>query len=122
VKYPEQWREYRRWHLLACYGMLGFPAAVLVAVALKVWAGFSSIAPFVTLTFLWAVLWGWSALRSVRVPCPRCGVPFLSGQEPQFQTRRSCISCGLGLYEQPYKEKVTQEKVTDLFSRHESAK
>lgn len=101
MRYPERWREYRRWHLLACYGMLGFPAAVAIAIGLKVWVGTSSEAAFIVPAVAWALLWGWAALRSVRVPCPRCGAPFLSGQEPQFQSKRACSHCGLGLYEQP---------------------
>jgi len=101
VKYPEQWREYRRWHLLASYGMLGLPATVVIAIALKVWAGLTSPVAFVALAVCWVSLWGFAALRSVRVPCPRCGAPFLAGQEPQFQLRRHCSHCGLGLYEQP---------------------
>jgi hypothetical protein len=101
MKCPEQWREYRRWHLLACYGLLGFPVVVLVAIVLKVWAGVESPLVFVVLSVLWVSLWGVAAFHSVRVPCPRCGAPFLARQEPQFQFKRCCSQCGLGLYEQP---------------------
>ena len=101
MKYPEQWHEYRRWHLLACYGMLGLPAATAIAIALKVWFGLVSPTIFIALVVVWVILCGITALHSVRVPCPRCGAPFLAGQEPQFQWRRNCPHCGLGLYEQP---------------------
>lgn len=99
--YPTEWREYRRWHLRATYGMLGLPAAVLIAIILKIWAGVESPVAFIALVVTWAILWGWVAFKSVRVPCPRCGSAFLAGQDTQFQTKRSCVHCGLGLYEQP---------------------
>ena len=101
MKYPEQWSEYRCWHLLACYGLLGLPAVGIVAVLLKVWAGLQSPAIFAGLAVTWAVAWGAIALRSVRVPCPRCGARFLAAQDPQFHLKRCCVHCGLGLYEEP---------------------
>jgi hypothetical protein len=68
VKYPEQWREYRRRHLLACYGMLGLSGAVIIGIALQVWAGFTSPAAFVALAVCWVSLWGFANF------CPFCGV------------------------------------------------
>jgi hypothetical protein len=101
MKYPQQWHEYRHWHILACYGMLGLPGAAAVAIVLKVWLGLGSPAVFAALVVVWVILWGYAAFRSVRVPCPRCGAPFLAGQDPEFHFRRRCSHCGLGLYERP---------------------
>jgi len=101
MQYPEQWKEYRRWHLLASWGLLGLPLVVVVAIALKILAGLASPAVFASLAVVWVAAWGAAALRSVRVPCPRCGASFLAGQDPAFQLKRCCSKCGLGLYEQP---------------------
>jgi len=101
MKYPEQWREYRRWHLLACWGLLGLPLITVIAIVLKIWTGLTSPVVFTGLVVLWVLAWGAAALRSVRVPCPRCHAPFLAGQDPQFHLKRYCSHCGLGLYEQP---------------------
>jgi hypothetical protein len=102
MKYPEQWIEYRRRHLVASIGLVaGFPAVVAIAIAIKLLGVENPTAAFAVLAIIWAGLWGWSAFRVVRFPCPRCGQPFLANQEPQFQATRCCSNCGLGLYEQP---------------------
>jgi ribosomal protein S27AE len=100
--YPKQWIEYRRRHLVASIGLVaGLPTVVAVAVTARSLGVENPTFVFVILAVIWVGLWGWSAFRVIRFPCPRCGLPFLANQEPQYQATRSCSKCGLGLYEQP---------------------
>jgi hypothetical protein len=87
MRYPEQWREYRRWHLVACYGMLGFPAAVVIAVGFKVWVGISSEAAFIVPAVSWALLWGWgrSTVSSCSLPSLWCSFHVRSGAAVSVQ-------------------------------------
>lgn len=99
---PESWREYRRRHLVATVGLLlGFPLAVLLAIALIPWTRQFGEGVLFLITCAWAILWGWAAFRVVRWPCPRCRKTWLSGQDIFLGAPRQCANCGLSLYEPP---------------------
>jgi hypothetical protein len=99
---PEAWLSYRRHNQIAIAGLvLGFPATIAIAIALKLCTEAPHEASLLGLVLVWASLWGWSAFRLARWPCPQCGSAWLSGQEPSFGAARRCASCGLGLYQAP---------------------
>ena len=75
-------------------GLLGLPAVTAISIGIRL-AGVESMAPFDVLAIVWCLWWGWVAFRAARVPCPRCGVPFLANQGPW---ERHCENCGLALY------------------------
>lgn len=101
MKIPTEWTIYRRKSILAFVSLVvGFPSVIAIAIGLKV-LGFTSPLVLILLSVSWCFCWGYFAFRVVRCPCPRCGKPFLLSQEPQFQIKRSCGNCGLGLYEKP---------------------
>jgi ribosomal protein S27AE len=75
-------------------GLLGLPTVTAIAIVVRL-VGVGSAAAFDVPAILWCMWWGWVAFRAVRVPCPRCGVAFLSNQEPW---ERRCGRCGLILY------------------------
>jgi ribosomal protein S27AE len=91
------WSEYRRRNRAASLGLvLGLPCAVALAIVAKVALHVDVIAVFATVTIAWSIWWGWAALRAVRSPCPRCGVPYLADQE---SWERRCGKCALKLCE-----------------------
>jgi ribosomal protein S27AE len=92
---PPSWAAYRRRSRIAMFGLLGFPAIVVFATALRLTFGVNSQIWFVALALCWCGWWGWAAFRAVRSPCPRCGVPFLANQDPW---EHRCGKCGLALY------------------------
>jgi len=99
---PSAWREYRFRNTVATVGLvLGAPVAVVFGILIKLWIPQYAEAVFVGLMVVWAVLWGWSAFRVVRWPCPRCGKAWLAHQEPAIGAQRVCSNCGLSLYESP---------------------
>jgi hypothetical protein len=81
--------------------LLGFPIVVGIAIVSKLWSSANAENFLIALTIIWAVLWGWSAFRVVRWPCPRCGAPWLANQEMGIGAKRCCSNCGLALYESP---------------------
>jgi len=98
---PESWREYRKRHILAAAGLLlGLPLLAVVGYVGVLWFGPYGVHALIALAVLWAIFWGWAALRVVRWPCPRCGKAWLSHQEPVIGSR-ACSNCGLVLYEPP---------------------
>ena len=102
MNHTDQWSKYRRMHWMASIGLVaGLPTILVINITLKAFGMPHSTALFSALAAIWAVLWGWSAFRVVRFPCPRCGMAFLSNQELQFETKRCCAGCGLELYAQP---------------------
>ena len=99
---PEAWREFKVRNTIAIYGfVIGLPLITLIAIALKKWDENIAGTVFVVLMLIWVILWGWSAFRLVRWPCPRCGKAWLANQEPYLLAKRTCSSCGLHIYEQP---------------------
>ena len=99
---PPEWREYRFRNTVATAGLvLGAPLVVVVGNAIKLWMPHYAENVFVGLMAICAVLWGWSAFRVVRWPCPRCGKAWLAHQEPTIGAQRVCSNCGLALYEAP---------------------
>jgi hypothetical protein len=95
---PAAWEEYRRRSRVAMFGLLGLPLAVLVGMYSFPLIGPNALGLFIALTVVWLVWWPWAAFRLVRWPCPGCGIPFLSYQEPWV---RQCSKCGLKLYGDP---------------------
>ena len=81
--------------------VLGLPAAIAIAAILKLAGVQFAEAALWCLVVAWTSIWGWSAFRVIRWPCPRCGNPWLAGQNPQLGVKRSCAVCGLELYQAP---------------------
>jgi len=81
--------------------VVGLPVAFAVAIAVQLLGVARGEESLLFIITVWATVWGWSAFRIVRWPCPRCAQPWLSGQEPQLRSSRRCANCGLGLYEAP---------------------
>jgi hypothetical protein len=99
---PASWRQYRRRNLIATFSLVvGIPCVVTLAILFKLWNPKQAHIAFPVLLVMWALFWGWSAFRVARWPCPRCGRPWLSYQEPHLGAERRCKQCGLGLYEAP---------------------
>jgi hypothetical protein len=92
---PDPWREYRRRSRIAMFGLLGLPLAVVLGVAVGPIFGTSGLVVFIALALAWIVWWPWVAFRLVRWPCQRCGIPYLSYQDPWV---RACSKCGPRLY------------------------
>jgi hypothetical protein len=97
---PATWREYRRRHLAATFGLVaGFPCVIGIAIAAKLAElAFIDII-FPVLMAAWALVWGVLAFRLVRWPCPRCGRPWLSHQAAELGVPRQCAYCHLKLYQ-----------------------
>ncbi len=97
---PDSWREYRRRNRMALMivlgGLCGLFGVALLVILLNIPGGGWVL---VGALLLWLFICGRSAFRVVRWPCPRCGVPWLSSQPPEFTRHRKCGKCGLGLYE-----------------------
>jgi predicted RNA-binding Zn-ribbon protein involved in translation (DUF1610 family) len=100
VDFESAWKVYRSRNRLAIgLLVLGFPCAIAIASGVTLLAGSFNAPAFVVWIALWCTTWGIAAFRVSRWPCPRCGRPWLAGQEPRIGGRRACASCGLGLYE-----------------------
>jgi predicted RNA-binding Zn-ribbon protein involved in translation (DUF1610 family) len=99
---PQSWLSYRcRNRVAVALLVVGFPLVVALAIGVKVLLSDASEFFFVGAVVVWCAAWGCAAFRVARWPCPRCGQPWLSNQEPQLGARRACKNCGLGLYEAP---------------------
>src|SRR4051794_26137158 len=99
-KVPKTWRQYRKRYIVAVSGLLvGLPLAFLAAFAWALWVKAHTESVLVVIMVIWCILWGWSAVRVIRCPCPRRGQPWLSNQDPRIGAPRRCSKCGLALYE-----------------------
>lgn len=99
---PTCWQEYRWRHIIAATGLLlGLPSAAFLSLAWAFWVRQYGESVLFAVMSIWSILWGWSAFRVVRCPCPRCGKTWLAHQEAYLGAPRRCSSCGLSLYETP---------------------
>lgn len=102
----EEHRRRRKAFLIACFG--GGLILGIVSELLKLATGSHEVA-FIPLA-VWGAVTFYHGARVTRATCPRCGRLFyLLGFINLFPVWRSCVHCGLPLFEKPTVEPVTPE-------------
>lgn len=99
---PGDWKPYQKQARLVFAGLLlGLPAITFLSFLFFKFAEPGGELLFAFAIFLWALWWGYQAIKLVRMPCPRCGEMWLAWQDPFFIQKRQCAKCGLLKYEEP---------------------
>ena len=98
--YSVSWRRYRRATWTAgLWLVLGFPAAVAMAIGLKLFLSENAAAVgLVALVLVWIIGFAYFGFKVARFRCPRCDGLYFSHSELYFGAGRRCGNCQLSLY------------------------